>query len=49
MPCWNDRLRVVLEGYATFVREKGLALARHQPYLVRWVREFLVFAREHAG
>ena len=49
MPCWDDRLRVVLDGYAIFVREKELALAKHQPHLVRWVREFLVFAREHAG
>jgi len=24
-------------------------LAKHQPYLVRWVREFLLFARDHGG
>ena len=33
------RMRAVLEGYAKFLREKDLALPKHQPYLVRWVRE----------
>ena len=45
----GDRLQVVLEGYAEFLREKDLALRKHPPYLVRWVREFLHFARAHAG
>ena len=44
-----DRMHVVLEGYGKFLREKDLALAKHQPYLVRWVREFLLFAQEHGG
>jgi hypothetical protein len=48
MPCWDGRLRVVLDGYATFVREKELALAKHQAHLVCWVRELLVFARAGA-
>jgi hypothetical protein len=45
----------VLDGYAQFLQEKKflqdkkLALDKHQPYLVRWVREFLLFARAHAG
>jgi len=43
----DDRLREVLEGYAKFLQDNNLALAKHQPYLVRWVGEFLVFAREH--
>jgi len=46
---FEERLNQVLAGYATFLREKELALAKHQPYLVRWVREFLLFARDHGG
>lgn len=45
----DDRLQAVLNGYAKFLREKELALPKHQPYLVRWVKEFLHFARAHAG
>jgi integrase len=45
----GERLEAVLEGYAKFLRYKDLALPSHQPYLVRWVRQFLRFAREHAG
>ena len=26
-----------------------MALPKHQPYLVRWVREFLLFAQGHGG
>ena len=43
----GQRLRAVLDGYANFLGERELALPKHQPYLVRWVREFLHFAREH--
>ena len=39
----------MFDVYAKFLREKELALARHQPYLVRWVKDFLVFAKEHVG
>ncbi|HPP22317.1 MAG TPA: hypothetical protein PK235_16015 [Phycisphaerae bacterium] len=42
-------MREVLDGYAKFLQEKDLALDKHQPYLVRWVAEFLRFARAHAG
>ncbi|MDY0170739.1 MAG: hypothetical protein RBS80_29630, partial [Thermoguttaceae bacterium] len=45
----GDPLHEVLDGYAKFLQEKKLALDKHQPYLVRWVREFLFFARAHAG
>jgi len=38
-------LESVLEGYATFLRERMLAPLKHQPYLLRWVQEeFLLFA-----
>jgi len=43
------RMQAVLEGYAQFLREKDLALPKHQPYLVGWVREFLLFARGRGG
>jgi len=39
----------VLDGYAKFLRERQLVLPKHQPYLVRWVREFLLFARQDGG
>ena len=39
----------VLEGYSHFLKERKLALPKHRPHLVRWVREFLTFAAEHPG
>lgn len=39
----------MLDGYAKFLQDKDLALDRHQPHLLRWVREFLLFARALAG
>ena len=45
----DSHLQEVLDGYARFLRDKNLALDEHQPCLVRWVREFLLFARAHAG
>ena len=45
----DGHLREALDGYAKFLQEKNLALDKHQPYLVRWVAEFLRFAWAHAG
>jgi len=45
----DERLRAVLGDFANFLHERELALPKHQPYLVRWVREFLHFARQHGG
>ena len=45
----GEHLRTVLDGYAKFLQETDLALPKHQPYLVRWVREFLLFAQGHGG
>ncbi len=45
----DQRLRTVLDEYANFLREKKLAVPKHQPCLVRWVREFLLFAQQHGG
>ena len=39
------RMQPVLEGHAKLLKEKDLALPKHQPYLVRWVPEFLLFAQ----
>ena len=44
-----EHLETVLNGYANFLREKDLAPAQRQPYLVRWVRDFLLFAQDHGG
>ena len=38
-----------LDGYADFLRRRRLAQPKHQPHLVRWVREFLIFAAKHRG
>jgi integron integrase len=45
----DDRLQEVLDGYDGFLRDRSLAQPREQPYMVRWVREFLLFARGHGG
>lgn len=40
----GDHLHELPDGYAKFLQEKKLAMDKHQPHLVRWVREFLLFA-----
>ena len=45
----DERLQAALDGYSKFLQDKDLALPKHQPYLVRWVREFLLFAQGHGG
>ena len=49
MPMRGEKLQRVLRGYANFLGEKDLAPAKHQPHLVRWVRQFLTFAQGHGG
>jgi integron integrase len=49
MPDYDERLDQVLERYGNFLRDKQLAIPKHQPYLVRWVKDFLLFARDHGG
>ena len=46
---YGEQLEQVLEAYARFLREKELALEKHRPYLVRWVKDFLHFARNYGG
>jgi hypothetical protein len=45
----DERLSEVLDGYDKFLLGKELATERQRVYLVRWVRRFLCFAREHCG
>lgn len=49
MGAGGERLQAVLEGYDRFLIEKDLSGQKERPYLVRWVREFLLFARAHGG
>jgi hypothetical protein len=49
MPSFGERLNQVLDGYAAFLKEKELALPKPHPYLVRWVKDFLLFAWDHGG
>ena len=42
-------MQAVLEGHPKYLKDKDLALPKHQPYLVCWVREFLPFAQAHGG
>jgi hypothetical protein len=49
MPVNSERLQAASDGHAKFLRDKDLALPRHQPYLVRWVRGFALFAQGHGG
>jgi len=45
----HDRLTEAFDDYANILQGKDLALPKHQPYLVRWVKDFLLFAKEHVG
>jgi len=45
----REHLQSVPDEYATFLHNKDLALPKHPPYLVRLVREFLLFAQGHGG
>ena len=49
MPDSHGHLDSVLQGLANFLADKDLAPTEQRPYLVRWVREFLLFAQEHGG
>ena len=49
MPGAGVRLEAVLDGFAKFLHDKDLVLPKQQAYLVRWVRDFLLFARDHGG
>jgi len=44
-----ERLESVPQGYANFLSERKSAPPKHQPHLVRWVQEFLLFAEDYGG
>ncbi len=44
----GDHWHEVLNGYAKFVRDKHVARDKHRPFLVRWLRELLLFAWANA-
>ena len=44
-----NNLEKVLAEYHKYLTLRKLAKAEHAPYLVRWVREFLHFARDKTG
>ena len=46
---YGEHLEQVLDAYANFLREKELAMPKQQPYVVRRVKDFLLFAKEHGG
>ena len=47
---WNmNDLGKVLAEYHKYLILRKLAKAEHVPYLVRWVKEFLQFARDKTG
>ncbi|MFH1998544.1 MAG: integron integrase [Planctomycetota bacterium] len=41
----HETFQSVLDGFSKFLRERNLVPPKHRPYLVRWVRAFLVFSR----
>ena len=41
--------RPTLTGFATFLQQRGLAPAKRQPHMVRWVGCYLSFAKAHLG
>ena len=43
------KLKTTLDGYADYLNKLDLAAPKYQPHLVRWVREFLLFAEKHRG
>jgi len=46
---FEERLNQVLAGYATFLRVRIWPWLSTSRTWVRWVREFLLFARDHGG
>jgi len=45
----GEKLKSVLDGFANYLKEKELAPPRHRSHLVRWVREFLLVAKNQKG
>ncbi len=45
----EERLQAALDMFATFLRDKYLALPKHRPCIVQRVYVFLLFAQAHGG
>ena len=44
-----NKLDKILDEYRKYLMRRKLAKQAHVPYLVSWVKEFLRFAKGHAG
>ena len=44
-----NNLDKILDEYHNYLMDRKLAKKEHTPYLVRWVKEFLRFARNKTG
>ncbi|MBC8372694.1 MAG: hypothetical protein ISS69_07350 [Phycisphaerae bacterium] len=44
-----NKLDKILNEYHKYLIRRKLVKTEHAPYLVRWVREFLQFARDKTG
>ena len=44
MPNSGDHLEAVLDGFGKFLADKDVVPSKQRPYLVRWVRDFLLRA-----
>jgi len=44
-----NKLDKILDSYHKYLTQRKLAKQAHVPYLVRWAREFLTFAKGHTG
>ena len=49
MSGFDEHLKVVLDGYSNFLSGRELSDPQYHPYLVRWVRDLLLFAHTHSG
>ena len=44
-----SKIDTVMAEYREYMQSRRLAKAKHIPFLVKWVRQFLAFAKEHNG
>ena len=44
-----NKIDTVLADYETYLKRHRIAKPKHIPYLVKWVRRFLAFAKNHSG
>ena len=44
-----SKIDTVMAEYKAYLERRRLAKPKYIPFLVKWVRQFLAFAREHHG